>query len=75
MRLKIFLGLAVASLFLAMGSTVQAAQTCEQVAGWCVKKGGSQADCFSSSRMETCRSTGSYIAPNGSVWPATTKKK
>lgn len=47
-----------------------ACASCEQRAQKCVELGGSQSNCFSSSRMAQCRKEGVYTAPSGNTFSA-----
>jgi hypothetical protein len=64
----------LATPLLIAAATAQAAFTCSQEAGFCMKKGGSQAVCYDASRMASCKSTGQYVGPSGRTWPATKEK-
>jgi hypothetical protein len=69
---KLVLSVIVISPFLV--THANAAYTCAQQAGICMKKGGSAADCNEASRMASCRSTGVYVGPSGRSWPAKKEK-
>jgi hypothetical protein len=73
MKTAIFTVLLATPLLIAAASA-QAAFTCSQQAGICMKKGGSQAVCYDASRMASCKSTGQYVGPSGKAWPATKEK-
>lgn len=50
-------------------TALAAKETCKSAAGWCIKKGGTQANCFEAQRMASCKASGTYMAPNGRAWP------
>jgi len=53
-----------------LATNAHAAYTCSQQAGWCMKKGGTQATCYDAGRMSACKSNGVYVGPSGKSWPA-----
>ena len=78
--LKIILGIAIASVMISasqVGISSANAQekqwTCQMRANVCVKRGGGPA-CTEPSRMARCRSTGTYTAPSGNVWPVSIRR-
>jgi hypothetical protein len=48
-------------------------RSCAERAQLCIKAGGTQANCFDANRMAQCKASGTYVAPNGSQWPAPRK--
>jgi hypothetical protein len=57
------------------GISMASAETCSQRADNCVTKGGGRGVCNEPSKMASCETTGKYVAPSGTVWPATIKQK
>lgn len=66
----IFLGATAFALII--GTTFANATTCQQRAANCNRLGGGGA-CFESSRMASCKKTGTYVAPSGRTWEAKDK--
>lgn len=47
-----------------------AKETCSYRAQRCVANGGTHSSCFADHRMQQCRVSKVYTAPNGNRWPA-----